>query len=252
MRRSQVETRLQQERERFKVEEAVRQRAEAVESELIDKFESAPADETRLGDDPGKNLKRNESAVNKTSLAVIKQDDPEEVVTEVHDELPAELLSAFRSHDAQQRSSALAELAGIGTHLALTTIVEAFDDELPEVRSAAALALHKGDSEGAGEWFTKAFESGPPERQRNIGQAIVESGLALDSITNLTGSNFDETHNALSLLLIMARAGEVQPLIDAVEEHKNLEVRRAAIRLLTLSGHAEVADTAVKRRLAGI
>jgi len=143
-------------------------------------------------------------------------------------------------------------LASIGNNRALAMIVEAFDDDSPEVRNSAALALRKADREGARDWFTKAFEEGSQVRQKNIGQAIVDSGLASDSISTLTESNFDETHHALSVLLVMARAGEVQPLVQAIEEHKNLEVRRAAIRLLSLSGQADVADAAVKRRLAGI
>jgi hypothetical protein len=38
-------------------------------------------------------------------------------------------------------------------------------------------------------------------------------------------------------------------LIKAIEERKSGEVRRAAVRLLTLNGQAEVAAEAAKRRL---
>jgi hypothetical protein len=47
----------------------------------------------------------------------------------------------------------------------------------------------------------------------------------------------------------MAKTGEVTPLVRAVEEHPDVEVRRAAIKLLNLSGQSEIADAAAKRRL---
>jgi hypothetical protein len=47
----------------------------------------------------------------------------------------------------------------------------------------------------------------------------------------------------------MAKTGELQPLIKAVEGHPSGVVRRAAVRLLTLNGQSEVAAEAAKRRL---
>jgi hypothetical protein len=36
----------------------------------------------------------------------------------------------------------------------------------------------------------------------------------------------------------MAKSGEVQPLVHALEEHPNDEIGKAVARLLTLSGHS--------------
>jgi hypothetical protein len=44
----------------------------------------------------------------------------------------------------------------------------------------------------------------------------------------------------------MAKAGEVQPLVHAIESHSDAEVRSAAIKLLNLSGQAELAQAATK------
>ena len=46
----------------------------------------------------------------------------------------------------------------------------------------------------------------------------------------------------------MAKAGETQPLTEAIESHRDLEVRLAVIRLLALSGQPEVVTSF--RRLA--
>jgi hypothetical protein len=38
----------------------------------------------------------------------------------------------------------------------------------------------------------------------------------------------------------MSKAGEVQPLTRAIEEHPNIEVRLAVVKLLALSGQADI------------
>ena len=90
---------------------------------------------------------------------------------------------------------------------------------------------------------------GSEQRRRNIGRALAESGLASQAVNRLSGGTREDTYNSLCLLFLMAKTGEVETLAQAIEEHKDLEVRRAAIRLLTLSGQADIADAAVKRRL---
>ena len=46
----------------------------------------------------------------------------------------------------------------------------------------------------------------------------------------------------------MAKTGETEPLVRAVEQHESDEVRKAVVKLLTLSGRAEVAESAMKSR----
>ncbi len=46
----------------------------------------------------------------------------------------------------------------------------------------------------------------------------------------------------------MAKAGEFQPLMSAIEDHHNIEVRLAVIKLLALTGQPEVGPAF--RRLA--
>jgi len=47
----------------------------------------------------------------------------------------------------------------------------------------------------------------------------------------------------------MAKTGELEPLVKAVEEHHDVEVRRASVKLLTLAGQEAIAGAAAKRRL---
>jgi hypothetical protein len=93
-----------------------------------------------------------------------------------------------------------------------------------------------------------ALREGSPERRRSIGAALASSGLAANAIANLTGESREKTYDAFSLLFLMAKAGEVQPLMEAIEEHPNVEVRLAVVKLLALSGQPEIVATF--RRLA--
>jgi hypothetical protein len=149
------------------------------------------------------------------------------------------VLSQLQSSKPTERAAALSELPDIGGEDAFHLINAAFDDQAVEVRSAAARALFDFQEDRAGA-FTRALREASPERRRKIGSAIASSGLANEAIRNLTGESRDKTYDAFSLLFLMSKAGEVQPLMRAIEEHPNLEVRLAVVKLLALSGQPDI------------
>jgi TubC N-terminal docking domain/HEAT repeats len=153
--------------------------------------------------------------------------------------MTSELQKDLRSSSAGTRASAVGELPRIGGEEAYRRITTAFDDPSPEVRSAAARALFDLQDDRAAT-FTRALREADGDRRRSIGAAISSSGLANEAISNLTGESRDKTYDAFSLLFLMSKAGEVRPLMRAIEEHPNTEVRLAVIKLLALSGQPEV------------
>jgi HEAT repeat protein len=153
--------------------------------------------------------------------------------------VPASIQQRLASGDAAERAAAITELSHAETDGAFQQICAAFDDEATEVRSAAARALYELRSDRA-ESFTRALREATPERRRHIGVAISSSGLANEAISQLTGESREKTYEAFSLLFLMAKAGEVQPLIRAIEAHQNSEVRLAVVKLLALSGQKEI------------
>ena len=74
------------------------------------------------------------------------------------------------------------------------------------------------------------------------------SGLATEAVGNLTGESREKTYDAFSLLFLMAKAGEIKPLMQAIEDYPNAEVRIAVVKLLALSGQPEIVPAF--RRLA--
>ena len=161
--------------------------------------------------------------------------------------VPSLILERLDSEDSRERGAALIALARMGGNDSFRLITKAFDDSSPDVRNAAARALHDLQPD-RGASFTRALREGSPERRRRIGGALASSGLAGDAIDNLTRESRERTYDAFSLLFLMSKAGEVQPLMRAIEDHPNIEVRLAVVKLLALSGQHEVVP--VFRRLA--
>lgn len=170
---------------------------------------------------------------------------PEEVIH--RSEVSHDLENGLRSSNSSARAAAVAELPQVGGEAAYRHITAAFDDQSAEVRSSAARALFDLQDDRAAA-FTRALREAPPERRRLIGAAIASSGLANEAIRNLTGESRDKTYDAFSLLFLMSKAGEVKPLMRAIEEHPNTEVRLAVVKLLALSGQPDV--LAAFRRMA--
>jgi HEAT repeat protein len=154
----------------------------------------------------------------------------------------------LRSAHPYKRVAALAGLARQGNAEDLALISGCFDDPSPQVRNAAARALRDREPDRTVESFTRAIEEGSPQRARNIGVAIADSGLASEALQDLNAQSREETYKALSLLFVMAKSGQIQPLIQAIEEHPELEVCSAAVKLLNLSGQPDAAEAALQRR----
>jgi hypothetical protein len=189
---------------------------------------------------PARNAPANE-------IEVVKQEKGLSAVDEDSSGAPSHVLKRLKSEDSSERAAALAELGQLGGEESFHLITRSFDDPSPEIRNAAARALHDAHSDRAAS-FTRALREGSPERRRKIGSALAASGLANQAINNLTGESRERTYDAFSLLFLMAKAGEVQPLMRAIEDHGNIEVRLAVVKLLALSGQSEIVPAF--RRLA--
>lgn len=153
--------------------------------------------------------------------------------------IPKGIQVRLASDDASERAASVLALSRLNTDEAFNEICVAFDDPSNEVRNAAARALYDLNEDRA-DSFTRALRESPLERRRQIGAALAGSGLADEAVSNLTGESRDKTYDAFSLLFLMAKAGEVAPLIRAIESHPDNEVRLAVVKLLALSGQQDI------------
>jgi hypothetical protein len=254
-RRREAEARLQQAKDRYRTEEEGRVRAEAELEQLLVREQPGKKEEAEdWRDEPIENLRpvRIGSAGEATVQAegVVKPADRADVLRSVSSSADSPgILEKLKSSDPRTRAGAISELAQSGVKDPFSLIVHCFDDQSVDVRNAAARALRELDPARPVEVCTRALDEASPERRQNIGTAIATSGLAAVAIEALRGDNREDTYNALCLLFAMAKTGELEPLVKAVEGHHDVEVRRASVKLLTLAGQEAIAGAAAKRRL---
>lgn len=112
------------------------------------------------------------------------------------------------------------------------SVLECSDDQRPR----AFRLLYNHDPERAASFLNMVLHAGNREERQQIGASLEASGLVDDAIRDLTGSSHNHSYRAFSLLFLIAKAGTVKPLIRVIEDHPNIELRLALIRLLGTSG----------------
>ncbi len=159
---------------------------------------------------------------------------------QVSDEAPiSKLVEDLKSNDPVKRAAVLQKLARLDENEAFSLMGNLFDDPAVDVRNAAARALYDFKADRAAS-FTRALREGSAERRRHIAAALDGSGLANDAINSLVGESREKTYDAFSLLFLMAKAGEVQTLLQTIEKHPDVAVRLSVVRLLTFSNQPEI------------
>jgi HEAT repeat protein len=159
-------------------------------------------------------------------------DTPDDLQSERAASAEHQLLEKLNSEISDERASALSRVVDLRHRDAFYYIARAFDDHAEDVRSAAARALFQLNEDHT-ETFMRALREGSPERRIRIGTAIAASGLAREAIEDLIEPR-DKSFHAFSLLFLMVKAGEVQPLMNAIEADPSVEARLAVVRLLAL------------------
>ncbi|HEU4478945.1 MAG TPA: HEAT repeat domain-containing protein [Pyrinomonadaceae bacterium] len=149
---------------------------------------------------------------------------------------------------SQREAAAMSHLVAVGERKSLEDITESLEDSSKEVRNAAVRALYSVNPEYAASFFNGVLREGPAERRRRIGAALAGSGLVSEAIQHLKSGRQQNVYGIISLLFLVAKAGEVQPLVSVLEDHPSIELRLALIELLALSGDAAIVPTF--RRLA--
>jgi HEAT repeat protein len=114
------------------------------------------------------------------------------------------------------------------------------EDESPVTRQWAVRKLYELDADLAATRVNYALKDGSPQHRRNIGTALADSGLLFEAIDDLMAENHERCYGAFSLLFLVAKAGVVQPLLSVIENHPNIDLRLAVIRLLASSKEMQV------------
>jgi len=118
--------------------------------------------------------------------------------------------------------------------------VMAFGDEAREVRAAAARSLSRMSFDRA-EGYVRLIESADGETLRRVAVSCIKAGMVAQAIDRMISEDRRLAYEAFSLLSLLAKAGEIEPMLTAIAEHGEVNVRLALIRLLGTTGQPEVA-----------
>ena len=160
-----------------------------------------------------------------------------------------EALAAIAAGDPEAvvRSAAVTSLGEIEHGSVFAPVLMAFADEAREVRAAAARSLSRMSFDRA-EGYVRLIETADDETLRRVAEACIKAGMVAQAIDRMISEDRRLAYESFSLLSLLAKAGEIGPLLAAITDHGEINVRLALIRLLGTAGRPEVADEL--RRLA--
>ena len=137
--------------------------------------------------------------------------------------------------DSAVRSAAVSSLGSIDHESVLAPVIIGLADESRIVRAAAARTLTSLHFDRA-DAYVRVMETTDPELLRKLAQACVSTGIAAQGVDRLASEDRRQAYEAFSLFSILARANEVEPIFEVVQNHRDEEVRLCAVRVLNVAG----------------
>ena len=149
-------------------------------------------------------------------------------------------LCAAAAHDADAtvRSAAVTALSVIDHESVFAPVLIALADDTREVRAAAARAL-SGLHFDRAQAYARVERTADGETLHNFAQACVKTGIAAQGADRLTSEDRRQAHEAFSLFSLLTKAGELQPVFDVIENHRDLRTKQAGVRVLNAFATAE-------------
>jgi HEAT repeat protein len=137
------------------------------------------------------------------------------------------------------RSQAISCLAAINHESVFAAVLLGLSDETREVRAAAARSLSRFSFDRA-DAYVRVIESGDEETINNVAKACIQAGIVSQNLDRLASSDHRQAYEAFSLICLLAKAKMSEPVLDAISDHANIDVRLKAVHLLACTGEPEV------------
>jgi HEAT repeat protein len=148
-------------------------------------------------------------------------------------ELSLETLTRAATYNPEPslRAAAVSGLCDLDHPAGFSAMLLAVGDESREVRASAARSLSRLSFDRS-EAYQNLIQEETPERLSVIAQACIKAGMATQALDRLAGSDPRQSYESYAMLSMLTKAGEFGPLLDAVANHRNKDVRLNTLRLL--------------------
>jgi hypothetical protein len=181
-------------------------------------------------------------------MSAIEQTQDEFEEDEAVRDLAVRILAAFKTRNSVEalsqialydlssnvRSKAVGILADFDHESVFETILQACADPTREVRAAAARGLFRLNFDRADAW-TRIAETNDVFRMRQATRAAIEADLVSRSFDRLVHSDQKVACEAVTLLALMIRAEETEPIFKALEGHREQNVKLALLKVVELT-----------------
>lgn len=147
---------------------------------------------------------------------------------------------ALNDPDSGIRSAAVTGLGSIDHESVFAPVLVALADDSREVRAAAARTL-TGLHFDRADAYVRVMETADPDTLKTVAHACIKTGIAGQAVDRLASEDRHQAYEAFSLFSLLAKANETQPILDAIENHKDDEVRLCAVRVLNVAAHPDLA-----------
>jgi HEAT repeat protein len=148
---------------------------------------------------------------------------------------------ARADQQAAIRSLAITSLAAINHESVFPAVLIGMADESREVRAAAARSLSRLSFDRA-DAYVRVMETHDPDSLRDVAQACIKAGIVSQGIDRLASSDRRQVYEAFSIVSLLAKANMIEPILDAIANHPNLDLRLTALRLLETTGEPAVLE----------
>jgi hypothetical protein len=188
-------------------------------------------------------------------LSAIEQAHDEYEEDEEIRDLSIRILTAFKTRNSIEalsqvalydlssglRSKAVLTLTEFDHESVFEPILLACADPTREVRAAAARGLTRLSFDRADAW-ARIAETGEEGRIRQCARAAIESGFVERSFDRLVHQDRQYAYEAFVLLSLLIKARELEPIFEALENHKNMNVRLAILHLIKVTKEQNALD----------
>ena len=139
------------------------------------------------------------------------------------------------------RSVAISSLGTINHESVFPSILIGMADEAREVRAASARSLNRLSFDRA-EAYVRVIETSDQPIIDQVAKACIQAGIVSQNLDRLAASDHRQAYETFSLICLLAKAKMSQPVLDAISDHANGDVRIKAVHLLACTGQPGTAN----------
>jgi HEAT repeat protein len=159
----------------------------------------------------------------------------------VHSSVTALARVARLDAEASLKALAISSLAFINHESVFPAILIAMADESREVRAAAARSLSRLSFDRA-DAYIRVTETDDLECLNDVAEACIKAGIATQSIDKMSSGDH-QAYESMAVVSLLVKAKRFEPLLEAMTNHADLDVRLVAIHVLGLAGELSVLDS---------